>query len=73
MSDLSIYLCPVLFYACFNGYRRVFEETARFYLGSNHMDEKITEGLRHEIISIILAMSDEKAAELLKALSELSD
>ena len=72
MSDLSIYLSPVLFYACFNGYRRVFEETARFYLGSNHMGEKTTEDLRHEIILMILDMSDEKAAELLKEISALS-
>ena len=37
------------------------------------MEEKTTEDLRHEIISMILDMSDEKAAELLKALSALSD
>ena len=37
------------------------------------MDEKTTEDLRHEIISMVLSLSDEKAAELLKALSELSD
>lgn len=37
------------------------------------MDEKTTEDLRHEIILMVLAMSDEKAAEMLKALSALSD
>ena len=37
------------------------------------MDEKTTEDLRRETISMILAMSDEKAVELLKALSVPSD
>ena len=37
------------------------------------MKETTTEDLRHEIILMILVMSDEKAAELLKALSALSD
>ena len=37
------------------------------------MDEKTIEDLRHEIILMVLSMSDEKAAELLKALSALSD
>ena len=37
------------------------------------MDEKTTEDLRHEIILMILDMSDDEATELLKALSALSD
>ena len=36
------------------------------------MDEKTTEDLRREIILTVLAMSDEKAAEILKALSAIS-
>ena len=51
----------------------VFWGNSEIILGSNHMDEKTTEDLRHEIISMVLSLSDEKAAELLKALSELSD